>query len=454
MQRALEYLPGVLLPRLAALAVVLLGTRLLPTAEYGYYALAITLGEFLDTASAGWLRVAYLKLTARKECFTRADLVAPAPITVVAAIISIIAALLLVPIASDGGIRLGLAAAAYACGSAVLKYGLWAAQAAGNVSSYRSVEIWRALCVLVLVPSTMHLTADFVAAIYVFSALMILAGAFCIGILRRGLPSTFVADGAAVRLEPALIAVMLLGFFSSGVERLLLERTAGATSVAIYSAAYAISRQGFDVVGMAVNLTGFSRMMAAAKANPALLRKAADQQLSALLRVFVPAVLFLVIARHEIAAVLLPQSYAGPASQIMVVIAIGAVAFNLKNYVTDNILHAFDRGSTQIIPLVVGALVTCGSFWVFRSFDQVAAAVAFASGAVAALLTGFAVSYRLCVVRPSFAQLTLVVLTSALIAAAAILIQSVLKGESAVVRLLGMAMTSCTIFFLANRRCR
>ena len=86
----LSYAPAVIVPRLLALAQIMLLTRLIPASEVGRFVLVMTIGDAIDLFCSNWVRIALARFgsgqpervpqeTARALLFYAASLSAAAP---------------------------------------------------------------------------------------------------------------------------------------------------------------------------------------------------------------------------------------------------------------------------------------------------------------------------------------------------------------------------------------
>ncbi|ODS03354.1 hypothetical protein AUC71_09985 [Methyloceanibacter marginalis] len=66
-RNAVIYGGALLLPRLAAFVALILFSRLLAPAEYGYFALFVISAELMDTVLLNWIRIAVLRLHPEHE---------------------------------------------------------------------------------------------------------------------------------------------------------------------------------------------------------------------------------------------------------------------------------------------------------------------------------------------------------------------------------------------------
>jgi O-antigen/teichoic acid export membrane protein len=297
-----------------------------------------------------------------------------------------------------------------------------------------------------LTAAVMYFSRSFVWASIASAGIMMMFGAVAFAMVYR--PAQL-GDEAGARLQyaPSLIAVTALGFGVSGLERFALERMASASAVAVYAAGYALARQGFDVVGNTANLGGFSRLMGAYQTGrTAETRAVAGEQLLLLLAIFLPACYLLTLISRDIANMFLPPSYVTEAAKIMPVVALGAIAMNLRSFLFDNILHAAGKSKLQLFPLMAGALVTAAiSSVMVPAGGGVGAAGAFAAGAAVACAAGCILSLRF--VRP-LVQKKAVLRTLAGIAACCVLsyvASALFSGASAVVRVIAVSAVAAGV---------
>ncbi|MEO6607057.1 MAG: hypothetical protein ABIN69_01145, partial [Aestuariivirga sp.] len=84
----LVYLPGILLSRLMAFAVILVGARSLGSTAFGYFSLIVLIGEFSDAAMTNWCRITFTRLGSTSDLLSRAFVVRMSRLNFLCAIVA------------------------------------------------------------------------------------------------------------------------------------------------------------------------------------------------------------------------------------------------------------------------------------------------------------------------------------------------------------------------------
>src|SRR5690606_33231939 len=135
-----------------------------------------------------------------------------------------------------------------------------------------------------------------------------------------------------LEMSPPLIGLAALNVIIGSIDRLALGLFGSPASLAPYATSYALGRQGFDVLTNALNAGGFPALVAARARGREQGRL--GQQARLLIALMLAGYAGLVLARHDLAAFLLPEAYRAEAIALLPIIGLGAVALNLKNGLT------------------------------------------------------------------------------------------------------------------------
>lgn len=344
----LVYLPGMVLPRLAAFAVLLAATHLLAAEAVGLLALVFVLGEICEGIFLNWLRIALLRHGAASGTERQIRLWALPCLMAALVLAGGLAPML-------AGERSGPffgAVAAYVLGISLLKFGLARLQLGGRQLLYAGIEGGRALVMVPGAVMAMQATGEGLAASLVVSGLAAVAGGLALLAGGRGEAER----SAPIRLSgmaAPLIVLAALNLVMVSADGLVLGFAGSTLVLGIYAASYALARQGFDMVGNAANAGGFPALVEA-QARGATERRLAKQA------VLVLAPLFclwaaLVLARHDLVEALLPESYRAEAVMLIPIIAAGALALTIKNSLTDTVLLLAGQHWRQALGLGAGA---------------------------------------------------------------------------------------------------
>ena len=126
-------------PRVAMLVVLIVLTRLLPTTEYGLFALVVTTGEILEMASSNWIRVYLLRTEAGANELRPRRLGRSLALSAGCALAGLVISVAVAPfIAGERAAAMMLATAAYIAAFALLRLTLDARAALAQSPDLRS----------------------------------------------------------------------------------------------------------------------------------------------------------------------------------------------------------------------------------------------------------------------------------------------------------------------------
>jgi O-antigen/teichoic acid export membrane protein len=397
LRSALAYIPAVLLPRVAAFVIIIVATRLLPPYEYGLLSLTVTVGELVEMTVSNWTRIALLRLMSGEETISKGTLQRSAAICCVTLLISVFAILLLTwLIAPDDFVTFATATVSYVVSAALLRFGLTFLQIRGLRGSYILVEVARSVAITALPILAMLHTASFLAASLASSVGTAILATVAVKRAVTGLPDgkSLFSYAEMLSFATPLMTISLMSYAIVSFDRLALEHFHGTAAVGFYVAAYSLARQGIDVIGNAVNVPGFPRLVACySKGDQHAVGQAIAHQAGLLLNLALPAAAVFIALRAEIISLILPSHYHDSAMVITPLVAVGAVFLGLKNFVFDNVLHLTKQTWLQVPGLFAGATISVLlALLLIPGNPQLGASVAFIGGALIGLLASIAVS--------------------------------------------------------------
>ena len=344
LRSTLIYAPAIILPRLAAIVLLIVVTRLVDQTEYGLLALVVTVGEMADITISNWLRVALIRLGGVAKITTgavRRGVGAMLATTLVAVLVAIVAALLVVP---ERWQEFAIATGLYVTAGNILRYGLTVLQIQERRSTYTLLEAVRAALGVVLpVTSLLVVAPHFLAASIAMSVATVTVGA--VGLLlgwrgARSGPSPF-SIRELVTLGAPLIVLGLLGVAMGSVDRVLIKLLMDAGAVGVFAAAYALARQPVDVLSNAINQGAYPELVRRFDTyGEADASSFVAQQLAFTAKLVIPAAAVLIVLSGDFIALVLPEGYHAEAQSVFWIITVAVVCLNLKTFVFDNVFNA------------------------------------------------------------------------------------------------------------------
>lgn len=346
------YLPGILLPRLASLGLIIVMTHLLPKEEYGLLTLVVTVGELVDASLTTWVRLALLRLGAGgaiSRALANVVFGSVAVTTLLGGVISLVIAVVLVP---DRALQFWLAVFAYVLAISTLKFGLALLQVNHRSATYSILEICRASLAFAAGVAVAWLTGSsflwpslaVACSTALFAVIAVWSGYQ--GLARTG--QRYRYRDITVFAGPLLI-LSVLTIVANAMDRLVLQFFWGAAAVGGYAAIYALARQPIDVLANALNAGGYPKLVESyERGGRAEASTFLSHQLGFFLKFVIPPACVMLLMQHDIAAALLPPAYARQTGTIFALILIGGIAFNLRTVLFDNVFHVERRYMLQL----------------------------------------------------------------------------------------------------------
>jgi O-antigen/teichoic acid export membrane protein len=400
------YALAVALPRLSAFALMLALTRLLSSAEFGFYALTILIGETADMIGSDWIRLALLRLDSHAQSL-RPALRQSVWLTVVTALaatlFATIAAHYLAPRRSIGFV---IAVTAYVFANSYARLGLTGLRMRQRSMQYALIECLRSVAMLAATVGTaLFVSRSFIANSLASSTVTMLF-ALVIFSMVRGDPVDQSAQVAAsvrerLRFGMPIIVLSIAAYAISGADRVFLKLLTDPSTLGIYSAAYSIGRQPIDMIANAVNLGGFPELVRRYDLEGRLdASRFLGEQLAFMVLLTSPVFIGLALFASPLLRLLLPAAYQDIGCSVLPYVTAGAMLFCLKHFVFDNVFLLLKRNWLQVftyIPAMLTALVA--NPVMIRTHGASGAAMSFCLAGAVSLATSCIVSTRL--LRPS-----------------------------------------------------
>lgn len=446
------YLPGILIPRVMSLAILVVMTHLLSKVEFGLMSLVITLGEMVDTSCTTWVRLALLRLGAGGAVSPNLAKVVFRVVTMTTIAGCVLSFAISHFLVDQQRSSFALALATYIFGISFLRFGLALLQVEGKSVSYSVIEIVRSLIAFSLATaSTWVIGKSFIypamavsLTLCVFALLAITLG---VRPLRASARTYSMKDIRAFAGPLLILSVMTIA--ANAMDRLSLQYYFGPAALGVYAATYALARQPVDVMANAINTGGYPALVGHFERGG---RNEAGvflgEQLSFFFKFVAPAVSVLFILRNDVFSVFLPAGYREEGSTIFGFILAGAFFYNLRSCIFDNIFLVERRNEVQLkyFVFVFPASVLIAMYAVPR-FGVIGGAMLFTAWTAIALMMSFLFGRQFIKIqfrREEAFRILAVCLASGGLAAAA---HYALLSEPAFVRLLAGTVAAGIGFF-------
>lgn len=423
-------------------------THLLPKHEYGLLTLVVTVGELVDSSLSTWVRLALMRLGGGgmiSRGLANVVFSTVAGTTAIGGVISLGIAIVLVP---DRAVEFWVAVFAYILAISLLKYGLALLQVAGRSVTYSVLEILRALtsfagavAIAAMTGTTFLLPSLTVAAFTALFAGVAVRASY--RDLRAGERAYRYAD--VMSFAGPLLILSVLTIVAGAIDRLTLQYSWGATAVGAYAAIYALARQPIDVLANALNAGGYPALVGRYETGG---RSAASEflshQLGFFLKFVVPPACVLVLVQHDLAAALLPRSYAAHTGEIFALITIAALAFNLRSVIFDNVFLVERRNMLQLrYFVIVFAIGLAAAAIGVPRLGILGAALVFVTWTILALTMSILFGQHLVRVSFPWAEAARAAILAGASCVAVALVQLALAGQTPFLRLATESVAAC-----------
>ncbi len=438
--------------RAAMLVVLIVLTRLLPTAEYGLFALVVTVGEMLEMGSSNWVRVYLLRTEAGARKMRPRQLGRALVLSAAGTAAALATSMLVAPFISAG--RMGgmmLAVAVYIAAFALLRTTLTFAQLSRSHIPYAAIETGRALLIVTL---TIIAAVIYPNSFLPASLALSLATGTCavLGLLaasRLRVHLVLPRGGylAALAFGVPFLLANCLAYAIGWSDRFVLNYFLGPAAVGVYVAAYSIARQPVELFVGALNAFTFPLLVRAYAIDGS--RKAGPIQSGLMVTIAtlgLGIVAGLALLAEPLATLLFPPDYRADVVILIPWIAMATFILSMKQFIFDNGLHVTQQNWPHLFTMLPPVLISIGlGIFLVRSHGIFGAAINYIVVATVATLVSAIFSFRVLSFAIPWGNLAKAAL-SALIATSATwwLIHHFAWG--AVGTLIAGAIVFCTIY--------
>lgn len=385
---------ALLLPRLAAFVALIVFSRLLAPAEYGYFALFVISAELMNMVLYNWIRLAFLRLypehetqdavhDLRRTCLAMTGLAMALSLPVALGL-----ALLAAPERwlAFFGLLISMNFA-----NGVVRLRLSELQAEQHSARYFGIEVSRAVLSLTLsLAFVIGAGPHFESLAIGFAAANVGVALICLipfgrDVMRLSLDRTLVKS--IVSYAGPIVPVTVLESLIPLTERYMIQFVAGPAAVGVYAATQNLVQQPVNMLASSVALAAFPIIMRSAEEDGHGGAQSRMREVGGLLLALgLPAVAGIIMLRSEIATVILGEEFREQAVILMPWIAVNALLVNLKYHYFDMAFHVTRRMMVLVATLLPATLLTAPLIYVFLKIWGLPGAAAGACLAFAASL--------------------------------------------------------------------
>jgi O-antigen/teichoic acid export membrane protein len=364
---------ALILPRLAAFAALVIFSRLLTPAEYGYFALFVISAELMNAVLFNWFRLGLLRLYpecekgGRTVALRRTSLTMTGLATLASLPIGAAMALIAAP---ERWAQFFLLLAVLTLANGVVRLRLTELQAQQRALGYFFVELSRSLlsvllslaAVYLLGPHFDGLAAGFTGASLLVALICVLpyAGDFAHLTLDRALVRDIVAYAGPI------VPITLLEQLIPLTERYAVQIAAGPAAVGVYAAAQNLVQQPINMLCSAVALAAFPIVMHSVERDGTAGAQSKMREVGGLLLALaLPAAVGLIMLRSEIVSVVLGEEFRADAVTLIPILAVTALLTNFKYHYFDMVFHVARRLLLQVMTLLPPTLLTAPLIYLF-----------------------------------------------------------------------------------------
>jgi O-antigen/teichoic acid export membrane protein len=350
--------------RASMLVVLIVLTRLLPAAEYGLFALVVTVGEILEMGSSNWVRVYLLRTEAGAHKIRPRQLGRALLLSAGGTVAALAVSMLIAPFISAervGGMM--LAVAVYIAAFSLLRTTLMLAQLSRSHIPYAVIETARAI---IVVAATIVFARLYPQSFLPASLALSLATGACaaLGLLfARSLQMrTIIPRGgylAALSFGVPFLLANCLAYAIGWSDRFVLNYFLGPAAVGVYVAAYSIARQPVELFVGALNNFTFPLLVQAYAADGS--RKAGPIQSGLMITIAtlgIGIVAGLSLVAEPLATLLFPPSYRADVVMLIPWIAAATFILSIKQFIFDNGLHVTQQNWPHLFTMVPTVLIS------------------------------------------------------------------------------------------------
>lgn len=396
----LIFLPATLMPRLAAFVLSIIGANILPISEFGYFALVMVIGEASEMVAVGWSRVLLIRYGSTDRGLDQGVLHKMAAASGIGLGVALCLAISLsYVLAPERFWEMALSTVAYVVSFNVLRLGLTTLQISGRSVLYSSLESLRAPVYVIGAALIMLTTGVFSFASVVASTFVFVIGAIALVAGWRSAQETnqtAIDRQTILRTGLPIFLTAICTYFIVSLDKFALASSFSKELIASYAIAFALGRQGFDVLANAINVYAFPQLVRDFKTNGASGASVqAHNALALILATTIPAAGVLIGSRDFIASLILPSAYHEAIHVALPYVAFGAICMNLKNFCFDNIFHIFEKNYYQLPTLALGAAASIVfAIWLPFEDQLISASAIYVSGALVSFVASVCVSRR------------------------------------------------------------
>lgn len=403
-RNAAVYGGALLLPRLAAFVALIVFSRLLTPAEYGYFALFVISAELMNMVLFNWIRLAFLRLNPEHEGKGRQTQLRRTCLTMtgLTMVLSVPMAMAMAFLATpDRWFSFFLLLMGMNFANGVVRLRLAELQAQERSLSYFAIEVTRATLSLALSLILVEAVGPTFESLSIgFTAANMGVAVVCLAPFVRDLGGRLGLDRVLVKsivsYAGPIVPITVLESFIPLVERYVVQFVAGPAAVGVYAAAQNLVQQPINMLASAVALAAFPIIMRSAETGGNGGAQARMREVGGLLIALgLPAVAGIIMLRTEIATVL-GEEFRSEAIMLMPWVAVTALLINLKYHYFDMAFHVTRRLMVQVATLLPATLLTAPLIYFFLKTWGLPGAAAGACFAFAAsLATSWLVGRRL-----------------------------------------------------------
>ena len=425
-RQVLGFLPAQIVPALASFASVYLFTRFATPAEYGLFALAMSIAQMGQSVFFYWIQVGATRhLDSARLKGTLAELQSAAyrshALTFAAFAAIYVITLPMLPL--DKPLRRALWFALAIVGLRSLVTVNQAFHRGNlNAARFNFIECAQAVAQLGLGLAALLLTSSRAGGL--------LAGAVIASLLVATIDARAVITALRHPVARAEIVTLLrfglplsasfaLNYLLSTSDRMLVEYFLGSAAVGVYSVAYSLMDRVISSIFVAVTLAAFPLAIRAFEREGAA---AATLQLRdngrLLLAVVLPAAALLVCLNHQIAAVMVGEAFRGETQAIMPWVVLAALMAGFQLHLFDHAFHLKRRTLLSLCVTGPAALVNIGvNLLLLPRIGLMGAVWATLAGYAVSLAGSIIVGARVMTVPLDLAEMTRVAAACAVMAA-------------------------------------
>lgn len=402
----LFYTPAKLIPALTGLATLVLLTRVLPADQFGLYSLAVTAMMVGQTTLTSWLVSALVRLlpgaATPKE---RAELLAGlgAWFGVMFLLLSLFLAGVVALFDWHGKEGLNyytltlLLTLAFSAQQLVLRVHM-ADLKSGRFSVLQSLQSLLSLLFMAVAVYFGSKTANApLFGILIGYIILILADMRALAPFLRWRRANRAVMRTIWNYAGVLILIGVFGYLAMKVDRFILQHYCGEEAVGFYSAGVSLAEQAISAVFMIVAMASHPLAVRAVDSNDEDLKK---KQLGMnalwILGLGMPASLGFAAIAPELATLLLGDAFREQAAAIMPIIALAALAANLRGHYVEHYFLLARRNDLLVIALIPSALAALLiNLLVIPKYGVMGAAYTALGVQVTALVVAYAIVSRI-----------------------------------------------------------